>query len=143
MLDVNFIYKGKTINIKCSENDKMKELIKKFGEMIKLDEDDIDDLVIYNKETPIKKKQVIKDIIKYETIKNISLNVYDIDEIPSMNKQVQNEKIDNLTEEEQKEQNVYIKQNQLMEEMINNIENEFKNETLNHIQKEILNEEIK
>ena len=105
MLDVNFIYKGKTINIKCSENDKMKELIKKFGEMIKLDEDDIDDLVIYNKETPIKKKQVIKDIIKYETIKNISLNVYDIDEIPSMNKQAQKEKPDkNLTEEKQKEQ---------------------------------------
>ena len=55
MLDVNFIYKDKTKNIKCSENDKMKELITKFCQLIKLDEDDIDDLVIYCKETPIKK----------------------------------------------------------------------------------------
>ena len=144
MLDVNFIYKDKTINIKCNENDKMKELIKKFGQIIKLDEDDIDDLVIYYKETPIKKKQVIKDIIKEEIIKNISFNVYDIDEIPQINKQNQNEKPDkNLTEEEQKAQNTFIKQNQLMDELINNIENEFKGETLNHIQKEILNEQIK
>lgn len=52
---MNFIYKDKTINIKCNENDKMKELITKFCQLIKLDEDDIDDLVIYCKETPIKK----------------------------------------------------------------------------------------
>ena len=55
MLDVNFIYKDKTINIKYNEKDKRKEFITKFSQIINLDEDDIDDLVIYCKEIPIKK----------------------------------------------------------------------------------------
>ncbi len=60
MLDVKFIHKDKTINFKCNVNDKIKELINKFGDMIKLYKDDIDDLIIYYKETPMKKSMQLK-----------------------------------------------------------------------------------
>ena len=81
MIEIKFIYEGKSIPIQCNKNEKMKEIFNKIETEIKNNLVDY----IYNG-NKINKELKLEEIIKEDDINNINILIYNIDKINKMNK---------------------------------------------------------